>query len=284
DTPARYLPSEATQRARRAALPEPEALAARLARATAGLPFREGLFAPFLADVAAARGAPPVTPDDLAGTAWGAALRALLFEQGGRWVGLAPLSGVSDPAAVARAVGALDDPAVWAFDLKRESEDMIRGYRNQALALAAAGVAVIGAVLWFGLGGARAAANVMLPVLAAAGATAALLLLAGTRLSLLHLVSFLLVLGIGTNYALFFNRLAHDRLAHDPLAPDGPVHGPEQLRSVFAVLVAAATTLTAFGALALSGTAILQAIGRTVALGALLSLAFAAAWARPSGR
>jgi len=45
--------------------------------------------------------------------------------------------------------------------------------------------------------------------------------------------------------------------------------------------VAAATTLVAFGALALSSTPILQAIGRTVALGAALSLVFAAAWARP---
>jgi predicted exporter len=270
DTPARYLPSEAAQRARQAALPDAETLAARLARAAAGLPFREGLFAPFLADVAEARSAPLLTPDDLAGTAWGVALRALLFEQGGRWVGLAPLSGVSDSAALARAIADLKDPAVWAFDLKGESEAMIRGYRDQALALAAAGVVVIGAVLWIGLRRARAAADVMLPVLAAVGVTAAALVLGGTRLSLLHLVSFLLVLGIGTNYALFFNRFVPDDAARDA----------EQLRSAYAVVVATATTLMAFGALAFSGTAILQAIGRTVALGALLSLVFAAAWAR----
>lgn len=269
DTPARYLPSAATQSVRRAALPDAGTLAARLARATAGLPFREGLFAPFVADVAKARAAPLLAPDDLAGTAWGVALRALLFEQGGRWVGLAPLSGVSDPAALRRAIGDLADPAVWAFDLKGESEAMIRGYRDQALALSAAGVIVIGAVLWIGLRSGRAAADVMLPVLAATSVTAAALVLGGTRLSMLHLVSFLLVLGVGTNYALFFNRRVPD--------------DAEKLRGAYAVFVAAATTVIAFGALALSGTAILRAIGQTVALGAVLSLVFAAAWARTRG-
>ncbi|MCC6608697.1 MAG: hypothetical protein IT515_03340 [Burkholderiales bacterium] len=266
DTPARYLPSAATQSARRAALPDAGTLAARLARATAGLPFREGLFALFIADAAEARAAPLLEPEDFAGTAWGVALRALLFEQGGHWVGLAPLSGVADPGALQRMIAGLADPAVWAFDLKGESEAMLRGYRDQALALSAAGVILIGGVLWVGLRSGRAAADVMLPVLAATSVTAAALVLGGIRLSLLHLVSFLLVLGTGTNYALFFNRRVPDEA--------------EKLRGAYAVIVAATTTLVAFGALALSGTAILRAIGETVALGTVLSLVFAAARAR----
>ena len=54
----------------------------------------------------------------------------------------------------------------------------------------------------------------------------------------------------------------------------------DRLRSSYSVAVASLTTLIAFGALATSGTAILQAIGQTVALGAVLSLVFSAAWAR----
>lgn len=109
----------------------------------------------------------------------------------------------------------------------------------------------------------------LLPVVAAIATTAAALALAGTRLSLLHLVALLLVLGIGTNYSLFFSRFAPDDEA--------------RLRSAYAVLVAAATTLIAFGALATSDTAILRALGLTVALGAALALVFAAAWAQPRG-
>ncbi|HSD41270.1 MAG TPA: hypothetical protein VLD36_05330 [Burkholderiales bacterium] len=262
DTPARYLPSAAAQRARQAVLPERAELSQRLAVAMQGLPFREDLFAPFLEDVERARGAPPVEARDLDGTLWGLAARALLVELDGRWAGLAPLSGVSD----ARALAGLD-PAMSLLDLKAESDAMVTAYRDQSLALAGLGVLVIAAVLILGLRSARAVIDVMLPVLAAIVVTAAALAAAGTRLSLLHLVAALLVLGIGTNYSLFFSRFAPD--------------DDERLRNAYSVLVAAATTLIAFGALATSGTAILQAIGTTVALGAALSLAFAAAWSQP---
>ena len=267
DTPARYLPSSAAQRARQAALPEGPELARRLSTATATLPFRDGLFAPFLAEVERARTARPVDAKDLEGTVWGLAARALLVELEGRWVGLAPLTGLADASALAESVGALRDPAVSLLDLKAESDAMVSAYRDQSLRLAGLGVLVIGAVLALGLRSARAVIVVMLPVLAAIAATAAVISATGTRLSLLHLVALLLVLGIGTNYSLFFSRFAPD--------------DDERLRNAYAVLVATATTLIAFGALASSGTAILQAIGTTVALGAALSLLFAAAWSQP---
>jgi predicted exporter len=268
DTPARYLPSIATQRARQAALPEADDLAGRLARATQGLPFRDDLFKPFLEDVARARTASPVTPADLANTAWGLAIRSLLVEQNGAWVGLAPLSGVTEPGAPAAAMAALGDPAILALDLKAESDTIVRTYRDQALLLALLGVAAIAGVLAVGLRNVRRAMDVMIPVLASIAATAAIFALAGVRLSLLHIVSLLLVLGIGVNYALFFNRSTADAV--------------DRMRSTYSVIVANATTLIAFGALATSGTAILQAIGQTVVLGAALSLVFSAAWARSS--
>lgn len=264
DAPTRYLPSAATQRARQAALPAPAALAQRLEEATRGLPFRPGLFAPFRADVERARHARPLAAQDLEGTAWGLALRALFVALDGRWAGLAPLAGVRDPAALA-GLGA----EVTALDLKRESDALVTAYRDQSAALAGLGVLVIAAVLALGLRSARAAGVVLLPVVAAIATTAAALALAGTRLSLLHLVALLLVLGIGTNYSLFFSRFAPDDEA--------------RLHSAYAVLVAAATTLIAFGALATSDTAILRALGLTVALGAALALVFAAAWAQPRG-
>jgi len=267
DSPARYLPSVASQRARQAALPSTDELASRLARAMKGLPFREDLFAPFLEDVARARVAQPLRPADLADTAWGFAVRALLARNDGDWIGLVPLSGVSDVAAPAAAVAALADPEVLALDLKAESDAMVRTYREQALRLAFLGILAIAAVLAVGLHGLRRATRVMIPVLAAIAATAAIFVLAGVRMSLLHIVSLLLVLGIGVNYALFFNRAVADPA--------------DRLRSTYSVAVANLTTLIAFGALATSGTAILQAIGQTVVVGAALSFLFSAAWARP---
>ena len=74
ETPSRYLPSEATQLARRASLPAPQELAARLERATAGLPLRADKLAPFLADVEAARNRPLLQREDLAGSSFELAL------------------------------------------------------------------------------------------------------------------------------------------------------------------------------------------------------------------
>src|SRR5690606_15053427 len=101
DLPSRYLPSAATQRARPARLPAHATLETALDAALSGLPFRAGAFAPFLADVDAARRVAPLEPGDLAGTALEAPLGALLpggFEPP---VALATLSGVADPAALA---------------------------------------------------------------------------------------------------------------------------------------------------------------------------------------
>src|SRR5690606_4369881 len=83
DSVARYLPSAARQRARQAALPVEATLRAALAEALADSPFRADAFEPFVADVAAARSAPPLRPADLAGTPLAAAVGGLLLEREG---------------------------------------------------------------------------------------------------------------------------------------------------------------------------------------------------------
>ena len=75
----------------------------------------------------------------------------------------------------------------------------------------------------------------------------------------------LLVVAVGSNYALFFDMLrqGHD-LSDDTLA---------------SLLLANATTVASFGILALSGIPVLAAIGQVVALGALLALLLSACFA-----
>src|SRR5690606_5335201 len=102
---ARYVPSAATQRARQQRLPGPDALRASLEAAAAGSPFRAGVFGPFLADVEAARTAPPLRPSDLAGTPLEAVVSGMLVEgEGGRVTALATLGGLEDADAVAAAI------------------------------------------------------------------------------------------------------------------------------------------------------------------------------------
>jgi len=270
ESPARLLPSAATQRHRTAALPAPDALRTNLAAAVDGSPFAADAFEPFLRDAAAARGAPPLTLDALRGTAAGLRTETLLARRGDAWQALLPLAGVRDEAALAAAVRKLGRDDVALLDFKGETTELMRTYRRQALALWAAGGAGIVLILALHLRSARRVGRVVLPFAAAVAGTAAIVLVNGASLTLFHLVALLLVAGIGSNYALFFEQ--------------PPVDERERRATAFSTLFCAATTALAFGLLALSRTPVLGIIGGTVAVGAVLALAFAALGAREPPR
>ncbi|HET6307697.1 MAG TPA: MMPL family transporter, partial [Rhodopila sp.] len=86
DSPARYLPSLAMQRARQAALPDKADLQGALDAALDGMPFRTGYFAPFVADVGTARTLAPITLRDLDGTSLSLKLDSLLLHRADGWV------------------------------------------------------------------------------------------------------------------------------------------------------------------------------------------------------
>jgi len=259
DMAARYLPSAKTQERRRATLPDAQDLHRSLARALRGMPYRADAFAPFERDVEAARLGPLLTMEDLRGTGLDLKVQSLLAAGNGEWHALIPLRGVRDPERLRSLAGRLPADASASFlDLKAESDRLIGGYRSQALALAGLGAVAIALLLWFGLRSLRKALRVMLPVYAAIAMTVACLALLGIGLSLFHLVSLLLVLGIGLNYALFFNQAE-------------PGTDIEQGTSL-ALSVCFLTTFAAFGCLATSRIPILSAIGLTVSIGCALSL------------
>lgn len=263
---ANFLPSTQTQERRRAALPDEATLRARLSKALDGLPFQDGVFEPFLRDVAQARAGKLIEPADLRGSALDLKVRSLLFKSGEEWLALIPLRGVDQPAALAAAFPPGASSAVFLLDLKDESNRLINSYRNESLRLTGVGLLAIVAVLALGLRSVSAVARVLAPVLIAVVIAVAGLLLLGQKLNLFHLVSLLLVIGIGENYALFFNRLEPD--------------ADKRRLTLLSLIVCSLTTLSAFGALAFSGTPVLHAIGLTVALGTVFSLLVSAALAR----
>jgi predicted exporter len=266
DSPATYLPSGRTQAARRAALPEDAALRADLAAVVASSLFKPDLFEPFARDVAAARAAPPLERARLAGTAFGLKTDALLVRRDDRWHALLPLRGVADAAALAARIAADGPPGAALLDIRAESTALLASYRERALVLWGVGLAIIVALLAIHLRSALRVVQVLAPIAGAVAAAAAILLVAGTKLTLFHLVALLLVAGVGSNYALFFER--------EPPDEDDRRH------TVFAVAFCAATTALAFGLLAWSQVPVLKMIGATAAIGAVASLAFGALIAR----
>ena len=153
------------------------------------------------------------------------------------------------------------------LDLKAESERLLAGYRLEALRLTALGMGAIVLVLAFGLRNARAVLQVVLPVALALLITAAVLQLAGQRLTVFHLIAMLLVMGIGLNYSLFFDRPEQNALL--------------RRRMLFALFVTCATTLLAFVTLAFSSNPVLHAIGLTVSVGAVAAFLASAALGAP---
>ncbi|HXC38389.1 MAG TPA: MMPL family transporter [Burkholderiales bacterium] len=264
DSPSSLLPARDTQMRRLAALPEPAALEAELRGALRGLPFRPDAFAPFVRDVAMARGQAPVSRASYDGTPFGAKLRAQVIELDGQWLAVTTLSGVADAAQLAQAAQREAGSASSLIDLKRISTRMVDGYRDDALRQTGLGALIILALLAAGLRSPARALRVAAPAAAGLAATAALLVLAGVKLSVFHLVALLLVLGVGLNYALFFERPPQDE--------------EERRRSRLSLAVCALSTIATFGFMSLSSTPVLHALGATVALGALLCLAFSALW------
>lgn len=253
-----YLPSVATQASRRAALPAPERLRQDLGTALQGLPFRPATFDPFLRAVDEARQAPPLTPEGLQGTALGLKVGALLNNDADRWYVVVPLTGVKSPTSLSASVAQSGVAGLQLIELRAEAASLLASYRRQTLIYMLVGIVAIFAVLVRGLGGWRRASWILLPVACSLLLTAATLVAAGEALTIFHLVALLLTLGIGINYALFLNKAIQLREA--------------RRRTLRTLAVVAGTTLSAFGALALSRTTVLQAIGITVCVGVCFSL------------
>ncbi len=266
DLAARILPSERQQRSRQRALPDPRQLRLDLNEAVRGLPFAASAFEPFLEDVARAREQAPLSRADLAGTALALGIEPLLFPYADQWVALITLGDVSAPERLAASV---TGEGIHFLDLRHESTRLITRYRQETLGLLALGAILIVLLLRLGLGTWAAAGRVLLPMVLALLVTGTTMRVVSGGLSLFHLISLLLVMGLAMDYGLFFNRSALDLQEHR--------------RTQVSLLVCTATTILAFGLLALSQTPLLQAIGTTVSLGSAAAFVFAASLARPGG-
>jgi predicted exporter len=268
DTPTEFLPSVARQRARIQALPAGAALRAPLRDAAAAAGFSPAAFAPFLDDLDQARTRPNITRASLEGTQLAIKVDALFVEKPGRATVMMPLHGVSDEVAVAAAIQAMARPQVRLMDMKTETNALYQKYRYQALVYALIGVAAIAVLFWVTLRSASRTLRLLFPLAAAVVVTASILIALGVSLSIFHLVAFLLVVGVGSNYALFFDR----QWQRDESA--GPI--------MLSLVVCNLSTIFGFGVLAFSSMPVLQAIGGTVAIGAFLTLLFSAVYIQPA--
>jgi len=271
ETPTRFLPSEATQRARQAALPGREQLTANLRAALAGLPLRPEKLTAFVDDVQAAATQPLLTRNALAGSSLALAVDSMLLAGPSGWTALLPLqapgvgeqAGVIDPARVDTLLAEVGIRNAMFLDLGAETNRLYADYLNEAILLSLGGFVAIVILLAGSLRSAARVVRVLVPLIAAVLLVMAGLVVADERLTLLHLVGLLLIVAVGSNYALFF----------DGAQKEDPTGVPRTLTSLF---IANATTVIGFGVLAFAKVPVLHAIGVTVGPGAVLALILSA--------
>ncbi len=272
DSPARFLPSQQRQTARLQSLPPDDVLRARLRVALANSPLSAAKLEPFVTDVQAARSAGPIQRRDLDGSVLALAVDSMLTHGDRRWNAMLPLRPApGSPDAeipVQRLVAALAGTGAVFVDLKTEFEALYNGYVEEAVKLSLAGFAAIVLLLALSLRSARRLLPVLLTLALTVAGVIAALHASGERLHLMHLVGMLLIVAVGSNYALLFDRVA----AGEPL----------DAVTLLSILVATLTTAIGFGTLALSTVPVLHAIGATVGAGAMLALLLSAVLIHPA--
>jgi len=196
---------------------------------------------------------------------------ALLVTRGdGSAAALLPLANLPgrsapiDARAVRRALAGLPDAQL--LEIGSELQALYRHYLREAQWQALLGAAGVVLLMALALRSLRRLLAVCQPLLLAVLLTLGAFAAAGVPLGILHLVGLLLVVAVGSNYALFFDLLQRD--AQGPSAD-----------TLASLLLANLTTVAGFGLLAASPIASLRAIGLVVAPGALLALVLAAAFA-----
>ncbi|MFC1719624.1 MMPL family transporter [Pseudomonadota bacterium] len=286
ESPSRYLPSNATQLARQASLPAVTVLEDHLAQAVQDLPVRADLFAPFIADIEAARSQPLLSTADLENTSMAMAVDALLIKQSDHWSAVLPLTAPPDAGIDADHIRAALDSAglsgVLFVDLKAESDNLYSGYLREVIQMSLGGLAAIVALLLLVYRSPWRVLRNILPLVAAVLSVVAGLILFGQQLIILHLVGLLLVVAVGSNYALLLDRTyqaglsLHDRPGTESPSATPPTERRTSPRILASMLFASLTTVLGFGVLAFSSVSILQAMGVTVAPGVVLALLYSA--------
>ncbi len=262
DSPALYLPSQRAQRIRQEAIPDETVLRQALARAAADLPFRPGIFEEFIAQAQTAKHGNLLSRADFGSTLLASQVDSLLVNRRGTWYAVLPLREVADSGAVAAALSGFDPQRVMLVDLKTETDALYRGYRVQILTFALIGAIAIVMLLLAALRSVRRCMQVVLPIVAAVAVTVAILSVSGVALTMFHVVAMLLVVGVASNYTLFFDRAVQQGVARE--------------RTFVSLLTCNLSTVLGFGLIGFASTPVLAAIGVTVSIGAALSLFFGA--------
>lgn len=263
DMAAQYLPSAKLQNLRKSLLPSVQQLKERLVSSIADTPFKKTLFNPFVEDVRQSKILDPLTVENLNGSIIELLSQSMLIEIENQHYGVVYLTGVKDLDSIRNDLKLFtekgDLKGIKIYDLSLVSKRLLLDFYEDFLFFIMVAVCLIALILLLTLKVSLRAFSVMLILIFTLTVEIAWLVLLGEALTLFHLVSLILVFGLGLDYALFFTR-------QESIS--------EKNKTLYGLVVCLMSSILVFGILSLSSIPVLNIIGKTTAIGVFLAFIF----------
>ena len=219
--------------------------------------FRRGAFSDAFTELATPP--PPLTVDDLRDSALRPLLSTLVLHLGDGVAVITYLRDIRSPAQVGAAIADID--GVVLFDQRTFVNQVYAEFRATTLRQIAVGTFLVALVLLLRYRALRPAVAAILPSLLVVVTLLGGFALFDVEINLLHIVSLMMVMGMGVDYGVFLV----DTFGEDD------IFGATML----SLLISCLTTVFVFGALAISEHPALRAMGVTTGCGVLLAFLFA---------
>ena len=249
-----FIPSQKTQSLYQRQLPDRETLQANLNVASSDLPFKAGFFRPFINDIEKSKTLHPLDVETILTMPQGKHLQQDLFFKNKQWVSIVRLTGVSDESDLLSWLENKPNIQPYYLNLRQATSSLMTDYQKTALYRLLLGSFIIALIL-LSVRPALRAGIILLPVMLAVLLSVSIQIMLGTSLTLFHILALLLIIGIGLDYSLFFDRSWSSI--------------DDYLQRLHGIFISAASTLITFGILSFSDIPVLSALGQTVTFGVL---------------
>lgn len=254
-SPTDLLPSKKHQRERQAILPNRHTVENAVKFAIKDMPFKTDIFRKFIDDVVASRTFSLFSMEEMQKTPLGRLLVSDLFSTNGVWVAIIRLRGVSDKSLLTDWLKTKPDIQETYYNIRSSVSEIIDLYRKNAILLLTIAIVVMIVFMQILNRSYMLTARIMSAPILAILISLGVQVFFDVGLNIFHILSLPLIIGIGVDYSLFFNRKPRDVT--------------EFKQTLHGIVISAASTLVAFGVLIITDLPVLVAIGQTVTLGVL---------------
>ena len=249
-----FIPSQKKQLIYQQQLPDSTNLKNHLQNALINLPFKKAFFNPFLNDIEKSKTLAPINVEKIFNTPLGRHLQQDLFFKNNEWVSIIRLTGVKSEASLIQWLEVNQHIKPYYLNLRQATSSLMSDYQQTALYRLLLGSFIIGLIL-LSVRSVSRALIILLPIILSVLISVSLQVTFGTQLTLFHILALLLIVGIGLDYSLFFDR--------------SWTTTEDYLHRLHGIFVSASSTLITFGILGFSTVPVLSALGQTVTFGVL---------------